>query len=99
MQRNLANTSNTRRGVQDMDDWDKREELCTERCLLCDETEERPESATGTTNDVDKPDGDIVDLVADDGQDEKTVRGTTEAGDLNEIIPYPPNERRSSVSD
>lgn len=80
-----------------MDDQETQQDLCTERRLIFDETEESLKSATGTTNDVRKPDGDIIDMVGAKGQDEITRRENKEYRELDEIGAYEPNEERNSA--
>lgn len=46
-----------------------------------------------------KQDGDIIDLVVDEGQQERTARGSTEAGHSNEEAPYPTIGRKNSTAD
>lgn len=52
--------------------------FCTERRLVFDEMEEIPQSATGTMKDFGKPDGNIIHMFTDEGQEEGMIRGNTE---------------------
>lgn len=64
LQQNAADTGNTRLGGEHMDYGDSRQDVHTEGRLTLDKTEDSPQSATVSSNDVGKRYEDIIDLVA-----------------------------------